>query len=616
MATIAEALVIAFDHHEAGRLAEADILYGRILEADPAQVTALHLLGVLRCQTQRPDEAVPLLRKAVALDAANPCPRYDLARARLMQGRVEDAAAGLRQTLALDPGHAEALLHLARALEALGREADALDGLERLLRLQPDHREARDRADRAVEREGQALLAAGHTGEAIARLTRPAAAAVGLPLLLGHGVSLHHARRPAEAARFFRALLAAQPDHTPTMTILATLASTGGRDAEAFALADRAFRLAPDRADAAAIRGDALHRLGWDREAVASYREAVRLAPDLVDAHWNMANALLRLGDYAEGWAEYEWRWRSGALAGQHRPFIQPRWAGEPLSGKTILVHAEQGMGDTIQFIRFLDRVVAAGPSRVYLEAHGPLRPLLEMNTDPALVSVISRASDFPGVSGLPDTDVHLPVMSLGTLFCPTVAAIPARVPYLRSAPDRRALWTQRLRNAAPGAALRCGLVWSGRPQFHDNASRSLGLAALAPLAAVEGVALFSLQVGEAAARQVAEVPFPIIDLSADLTSFAETAAVLDSLDLFITVDTGVAHLAGALARPVWILLHHGCDWRWFKDRDDSPWYPTARLFRQSVRRDWSVPVAEAASALRRLVADYSAGLSRGAGGA
>lgn len=671
MATIAEALTVAFQHHEAGRLAEAEVLYARILDADPEQGTALHLLGVLCCQTQRAAEALPLFRRAAGLDPANAGLRYDLARARMMLGREEEAVAGLRQTVALQPDHAPALLQLALALRSLHRPAESLAVLERLLALDPAHPEARYLAIRAVEREGEALLAAGRLAEAVARLTRPVAAEAGIPLLHRHGAALVNGGRPAEASRLFRTLLAACPADAPSLlnealcrldlrdppaaerlarraravapadpaahvnlglalaalgrsraarsshrralacdpahaTALANLAATllqEGESAAALPPADRAVALAPDHADAAIIRGDVLTLLDRDGDAVRAYREAVRLAPDRVNAHWNLAHALLRRGDFAAGWAEYEWRWRSDALAGQHRAFAQPRWAGERLDGKTILVHAEQGLGDTIQFMRLLDRVLAAGPSRVFLEAHGPIRPLLELNVDPALVSVIPRAKDFPGVSGLPDTDVQIPLMSLATLFLPEVAAIPRRLPYLRVDSDRKDRWARRLRDAAPDAALRCGLVWAGRPQYHADAARSLPLEALAPLADVEGVALVSLQVGPASS-QAAAVPFPVIDLSADLTDFAETAAAVEGLDLVVAVDTAVAHLAGALARPVWILLPRFGDWRWMSGRTDSPWYPTARLFRQGRAGDWSGPAAEAAAALRRMVAE------------
>ncbi|MDQ2105738.1 tetratricopeptide repeat protein [Azospirillum isscasi] len=668
MATIAEALTIAFDHHESGRLAEAEILYGRILDADPDQATVLHLLGVLYGQTDRPKLAAALFVGAIGLVPDHPDLRYDLARVRLMLEDGEGAVAVLRQTVALQPDHAAALFQLALAFRSVGRHGDSLLTLERLLTLQPDSLEARYLADRAVEREGRELLAQGRIGHAVERLTRPVAESVGVPLLSAHAAASYSDGKPAEAARLLRGLLAVNPAdamalwnlslcrfdgrdaaaerlarraralapqeaeahaklglalaaqgrhaaaaacgrvalacdpaHALSLSNLGTLTILLDEDAQALRLADRALLVAPDLGDALVVRGDALVRLDRPREAVDAFRGALRVAPRLVTAHVNLAHLLLRLGDYAAGWAEFEWRWRSEAQAGWRRPFRQPRWAGVDLAGQTILVHAEQGLGDTIQFVRFLDAVLRAGPARIHLETQGPLLPLLTHSLDPARVSVIPRAANFPGVSGLPETDVQIPLMSLAGLFCPSLEAIPARVPYLSVPEERRGFWERRLRNDAPGARLRVGLAWAGRPQYHADATRSMPLSALAPLAAVPGVALFSLQVGEAS-EQIARAPFPVIDLSDGPPGMLEAAAAMEGLDLIVAVDTAIAHLAGALARPVWVLLAKDNDWRWLNGRDDSPWYPTARLFRQTRRSDWSGPVEEAARALRRLV--------------
>uniref|UniRef100_UPI0016610275 tetratricopeptide repeat protein n=1 Tax=Azospirillum tabaci TaxID=2752310 RepID=UPI0016610275 len=538
MATIAEALAIAFDHHEAGRLAEAEILYGRILDADPHQATALHLLGVLYGQTDRPKLAAALFVGAIGLDPDNPGLRYDLARVRLILEDGEGAVAALRRTLALQPDHAAALFQFALACRSVGRHGESLLTLERLLTLQPDSLEARYLADRAVAREGRALLERGETGRAVARLTRPVAEAVGVPILSAHAAALYRDGQAAEAARLLRgilvvlpsetlalwnlslcrldggdaaaaerlarraralapqeaethaklalalaaqgrraeamtagrAALACNPAHAPALSNLGALSTQAEESARALRLADRALRLAPDLAEAQLVRGDALVQLDRPREAEEAFHSAMRVASQLVAAHWNLAHLLLRLGDYAAGWAEYEWRWRSEALAGQHRPFRQPLWDGSDLAGRTILIHAEQGLGDTIQFVRFLDAVLRSGPARVFLESHGPLLSLLEHNTDPVRVTVIPRASNFPGVSGLPETDVQIPLMSLAGLFCPSLEAIPARVPYLQPDPRRAAAWSERL---ADGPGLRVGLVWAGNPRFPGDALRS-----------------------------------------------------------------------------------------------------------------------------------------------
>ncbi|MBB3262919.1 tetratricopeptide (TPR) repeat protein [Azospirillum sp. OGB3] len=673
MATIAEALAIAFDHHESGRLAEAEILYGRILDADPHQASALHLLGVLYGQTDRPKLAAALFVGAIGLVPDNPGLRYDLARVRLILEDGEGAVAALRRALALQPDHAAALFQLALACRGVGRHDESLLTLERLLTLQPDSLEARYLADRAVEREGRALLERGEAGRAVARLTRPVAEAVGVPILTAHAAALYRDGRTGEAARLLRgilavlpaeplalcnlslgrfdggdaaaaerlarrarglapqeaethaklglalaaqgrraeavtaarAALACDPAHAPSLSNLGALSTQLEEHDRALRLADRALRLAPDLGEALVVRGDALVHLDRPRDAEEAFRGALRVAPHLVVAHWNLAHLLLRQGDYAAGWAEFEWRWRSEALAGQRRPFRQPLWDGTDLTGRTILVHAEQGLGDTIQFVRFLDAVLRAGPARVYLEAHGPLLSLLEGNTDPARVTVIPRAFDFPGVGGLPDTDVQIPLMSLAGLFCPSLDAIPARVPYLRPDPRRAATWGERLADGQPtgGRGLRVGLVWAGNPSFHGDAQRSPRLAGLRPVLDVPGVRVFGLQKGPGREDlEGMDLPPSFTDLGPQIADVADTAAIMANLDLVISSCTGPAHLAGALGVPVWVVLPHPPDWRWLMEREDSPWYPTARLFRQTRSGDWSGPAAAVARALRRLV--------------
>ncbi|MBK3737562.1 tetratricopeptide repeat protein, partial [Azospirillum brasilense] len=319
-------------------------------------------------------------------------------------GRAVEAARLLRGILAVLPAEALALWNL-----SLGRlDAGDAAASERLAR--------RARALTPQEAEAHAKL----------------------------GLALAAQGRRAEAALAARAALACDPAHAPSLSNLGALIVQ--KDCgQALRLADRALRLAPDLGEAWVVRGDALVHLDRPREADAAFRGALRVAPHLVVAHWKLSHLLLRLGDYAAGWAEYEWRWRSEALAGQRRPFRQPLWDGADLTGRTILIHAEQGLGDTIQFVRFLDAVLRAGPARVYLEAHGPLLSLLEGNTDPGRVTVIPRAPDFPGVGGLPGTDVQIPLMSLARLFCPSLESIPARVPYLHPDPQRAAAGSERL---------------------------------------------------------------------------------------------------------------------------------------------------------------------------
>lgn len=319
---------------------------------------------------------------------------------------------------------------------------------------------------------------------------------------------------------------------------------------------------------------------GFVKEALACQEQAVKLAPMNAEAHWNLANALLVNGAFARGFAEYEWRFRRTGRA--ERPeglaLPMPRWAGEELRGRTLLVALEQGLGDAIHFVRFAADFAARG-ARVVWECVPSLAPLLA--TAPGVDAVIAPGAPVKA-------DFYLPFMSLPHMLGVTLENLPACRPYLK-VPAGAAV-------DVTGAGLRVGLAWRGNPQHENDKHRSVGLDLLAPLFDVAGVSFFSLQVAaeESDAR--------LTDLAPQLKGFAQTAAAIAALDLVISVDTAVAHLAGALGKPVWILLAQGNDWRWLHERDDSPWYPTARLFRQGRGRRWRPAVKAMVGALEELV--------------
>jgi tetratricopeptide (TPR) repeat protein len=343
---------------------------------------------------------------------------------------------------------------------------------------------------------------------------------------------------------------------------------------DAEALHRRAIALKPDFADAHYNLGVALQDQGRIEEGLASYEKAIALKPDFVDAHWNHAYLLLALGRYAEGWREHEWRWRRKEQP--PRSYPQPLWRGEPLDGRTILLHAEQGMGDTVQFMRYVPLVATRG-GRVLLQVPGPLFAL-------AKAAFGDRVQVLADGDVLPAFDLHSPLLSLPLAFGTTLETIPAQVPYATADAATAARWRTRLGDAK---GLKVGLVWAGNPQHKNDRNRSIALDRLAPLFGAAGVRWFSLQVGERKA-DLARLPAgTIADLSDGLTDFAETAAAIANLDLLIAADTAAAHVAGALAKPVWVLLPFVPDWRWLVGRDDAPYYPTARLFRQPARDDW-----------------------------
>lgn len=327
-------------------------------------------------------------------------------------------------------------------------------------------------------------------------------------------------------------------------------------------------------------------------DAIASYSQALSIQPDLAEAGLLRAICLLQTGDYANGWAEYEWRWRWRGRTRRSMPV--PEWAGEPLAGRTILLHPEQGFGDAIQFVRFAPRVRAIG-ARVILETHPALARLFRScaGIDQLL------AGDMPS----PRFDFHAPLMSMPRLLGIGLDGLSDGLAYIPTPTGDQAKFAPRLAEA--GGALRVGLVWAGGPAAKNDHLRSCPWQHMQALGDVPGVHYFSLQMGPAAAdtARLRAAGLALSDLAGLIGDFADTATAMSALDLVITVDTATAHLAGALGRPVWVLLPTNPDWRWLLGRDDSPWYPTARLFRQQQSGDWTQPLARVVSALGHLKA-------------
>jgi len=349
---------------------------------------------------------------------------------------------------------------------------------------------------------------------------------------------------------------------------------------------DDAIALKPDFADAHYNLGVALHGQGRFDEALTSYDEAARLNPEFVDARWNRAFLWLTMGRFAEGWREHEWRWRR-----KHQPprsFPQPLWKGEPIAGRSILLHNEQGIGDTLQFVRYAPLVAAHG-ARVLVQVQRPLARLVRGSLDGG-IEVLAEG-DL-----LPPFDLHAPLLSLPLAFATTLENVPARVPYLKTDAAAAARWRSRI---GPAPGLKIGLVWAGNAQHKNDRNRSIALERLLPLIDEIKARWFSLQVGERAGDLARIASGKINNLADRFTDFGETAAAIDNLDLVISVDTAVAHLAGALGKPVWVLLPAVPDWRWLLGRADSPWYPTARLFRQPARGDWDSVMQALRTALR-----------------
>jgi Flp pilus assembly protein TadD len=392
------------------------------------------------------------------------------------------------------------------------------------------------------------------------------------------GVMALEQGRPAAAMPYL--IRAAQAGEVKALAALATAWRALGRPDLAAAAARDAAAAAPQVAEYHYNLGNALADCGDAAGAESAYRAALERDPGLVNAHWNLALLLLRLGRYAEAWPEYEWRWRRPGAPLHYHAHV-PAWDGSGFAGRTLLLHTEQGLGDAMQFGRYIPLVQARG-GRVVLECPRPLLRLFAASFPD--LELVER--DQP----VPPFDLQAALPSLPGLFATTVETVPAPIPYLRS-PARQPA-------ATDGGELRVGLTWSCSA---PSSGRDVPAAALAPLLGLPGVRVHALQLGPAAG-QLAGLPGAerVIDLAPRISDFADTAALVAELDLMISVDTSVVHLAGGMGRPVWVMLPHRADWRWLEERGDSPWYPTARLFRQPAPGDWESVVAAMGEALLR----------------
>ncbi|MGR0188294.1 tetratricopeptide repeat protein [Azospirillum aestuarii] len=582
MATIIEALLAAIEHHQSGRLAEAATLYGRILEADPEQPDAAQFLGVLYAQVGRPADGACLLRRALALRPDSAGGQSNLAGALQTMGDAAGAEAGYTRALRLDPLLADAHASRAGALRDLNRVPEAACSAQRALALLPASAEA-------LVNLAETALAGRRAEDAERAARRAAALAPGSSaalMMLGSACAARKRWDEAEAA--YRVALDLAPGYGAAWGNLGSLLAGQGRfdeALEAFATAERHGFSGPSLW---AARGNALLAMARPVEALADFDRVLDVRPHDAGMRWNRGFARLLAGDCEGGWPEFDWRRHDARAEPPWRRFVQPTWSGGDIAGRTILLYAEQGMGDTLQFVRYVPLVAERG-ARVILEVQQPLMSVLAGL--PGVKRLIARGDP------LPDFDLECPLMSLPRVFGTKLDDVPAAVPYLRPDPQRAAAWGERL---AGGQGLRVGLVWAGNPRFPGDALRSPRLAGLRPVLDVPGVRVFGLQKGPG--REDLEgvgMPASFTDLGPEIADFADTAAIMANLDLVISSCTGPAHLAGALGVPVWVVLPLSPDWRWLLGREDSPWYPSAKLFRQTRVGNWAEVAGRVAEALR-----------------
>jgi tetratricopeptide (TPR) repeat protein len=618
MASPPAILAAARHYHQAGDVSKAEQLCRDILEAGSSDADVWYLHGLACKSLGRLEEAVGSFRQAVALQPSAAEIHNSLGIALVLQRQLEEAAASFRRAAQIKPDYAQAHTNLGNVLKEQGKLDQALPSYERAVQLKPDFAEAHNNLGSALKALGKLDEAIACYRQAIALKTDYADTHVNLGGTLaeqgkldeamatyrhaltlrpeaaevhnGLGIALVRAKRLDEAVSSFRQAVQLRPNYPQAHNNLANALKEQGNYAEAQQSYLRTVQLDPQFADAHNNLGLLFAEQGRLAEALASYGRALQLRPDFAVAHKNRSLVWLQQGKFAEGWAEYEWRWQCPELP--LRRFPKPQWDGSPLAGRTIMLHAEQGLGDTLQFIRYVPLVKQRG-ARVIVVAQKALLRLLK--SCPGIDDLMAQGDPIPPF------DVHAPLLSLPRLFDTLPATIPARGPYLFAEPPL----VERLRQElGPTPGFRIGIAWRGSRGHALDRYRSFAIAQLEPIAEVPGVRLFSLQ-KEAGSEEVAALDgrFAVTDLGPRLDDFADTAAVMKNLDMVISTDTSVLHLAGALAMPAWGALAAASDWRWLLEREDSPWYPTLRLFRQARLGDWPEVFVRMAGTLREQLA-------------
>ena len=540
---------------KAGDFARAEGIYRRIVSNAP-NASLLADLGIICKKQGKFDEATTFLERAVELEPRSSGHHYKLAEVLFQRGDADAAFRSWSRVIELDPRHADALSWVGCVHLEAGRIDNAIARFQQAIAANPRHYHAHDNL-------GIALRKRGELDEAIQWHRRAIALNPDLPEAHDHlGSTLAEMDRIEEAIASHRQAVTLKPAYAAGHSNLAT----------AYVLA---------------LRLD---------DAIASFHRALEVEPANPSVHWNYSNALLLAGRFDEGWKEYEWRWQAPELKKSKPAYAGPEWRGEDLTGKTLLLYGEQGFGDVLQFVRYAAMARERG-ANVLLVPQPELARLLA--TVPGVSRVIVAGDPLPAY------DFHVSLLSLPFLFRTRLESIPRSVPYLSADKARVQSWRARLENSR---ALKAGLIWGGRKSLRFDRLRSCALSDFAPLARVEGVDFYSLQTGEQAV-QAGSPPsgMSLTDWTGELADFADTAALMENLDLVISVDTAGAHLAGALGKPTWLLNRYQTEWRWLLDREDSPWYPTMRIFRQPKPGGWKAVMEQVAGELKKQVRERRA---------
>jgi tetratricopeptide (TPR) repeat protein len=542
-------LLLAVDHHKAGRAQQVEKLTLEVLASDTQNAHALLLLGLACRQQGRIQASINMIRRAQKARPSDPLVLANLGLALMDQQNNAEAEQLFLRTLEVNPRQVEALFGMGGIFFQKNDLDEAEKWLRQTLEVEPEYADALNNLAVVVKKKGNR----------------------------------------EEALRLFRKAVELAPSNIAFLCNLGENLHESGKYPEAVATLKRVLEVEPDNVKAKQVLCFACYDLG-DLEASKAYcHSALAQDPEHIVTRFNLCMIKLLEGDYESGWPEYDLRWK----VYPPRKFTQPQWMGESLEGKRLLIHAEQGLGDTMQFIRYLELAQGTG-AEIHLEVPERLYRLIETIKGPAKL--------YKNGEPLPEFDYHSPLLSLPARFHTTLQTVPARIPYLRTPAEAR---EKAAKIAWPQAGLRVGLSWGGSPGRNNDVLRSFQLSYLEPLFDLEGVNFFSLQMGPPAA-QLEPYKDKIFDLAPFTGDMADTAAQIEELDLVISVDTSIAHLTGGLGKPLWVMLSLLPDWRWMLNRSDSVWYPTARLFRQIRWNDWSTVVQDLRQALAEKVAQIS----------
>jgi tetratricopeptide (TPR) repeat protein len=623
-------LETATTHHQAGRFVDAERAYRKLLRLEAVNIDGLRLLGGLYLQTGQMPLALEYLERAVRLRPHDKEIVTNLGIALRALGRLEDALTQFDAALKLDTDYISALHNRGGLFQSMGRALDASQDFQHVLSLTPQNPIAHFNYGNILYVQGQLREAVAHYEHALKLKNDYLEAMINLGMVLSQmgqaeqskqwldiaqcwfekvlkadphnvvalnnvGNVLRQKGNPEEALLAYREAIRINPTYAQAVINMATSLRDLNRISEALEAGRLALKLMPESSDARINLGVFLQDVSEHEEAITHFDEALRLKPSSLDAKWNKALSLLSLGDYQNGWQLYETGLGIAHMRGDSLS-AERRWRGESFVGKRLLLWAEQGLGDTLQFIRYAQMCKARG-GKILVRCPQALQTLLANCASIDAVSDNFEQNDF---------DFHAPLMSLPFIFDTLLHTIPSSVPYLHVSEAARLRWKNKIFFRRE---FKVGLVWAGNPRKNQmnahmiDRRRSMTLEALRPLFDVSGIQFYSLQMGaEAAQIEIYGLKDRIIDFTQEIKDFEDTAALIEQLDLVISVDTSVVHLAGSLGKAIWVMSRSDACWRWLQNRADSPWYPTARIFGQKTPGDWEQVVSSIRAELEKIL--------------